>query len=334
MEKRELVSIVTPCYNTGKYIHRLLDSVLEQTYPNIEMFVIDDGSTDNSEEVIKSYIQKFNNRGYQLSLIRQNNSGQSVAIKEGMRLISGKYFVWPDSDDFYASCSAISRMVDAFEQLGDDYGLVRTQENLLEDDSFKVIGCNGKGADVEYERLQLFEDCLYCKNGFYFCSGAYMTDFQKLKKASTLDIYTDKNAGQNWQLMLPLLYNYKCYTIQEPLYNVVVRLASHSRGQYAGFEKTIMKINSYEQTILETLKRINGLPLKNRETYSIEIIKKYCKERILCSFDYHKKTEFDYYYNEGVNMGCIGGKEKMLKAFFYTPIVAKGLFYLKNKLMK
>ena len=44
-----LVTFLTPCFNTGKYIHRLLDSVLKQTYPNIEMYVIDDGSTDNSK---------------------------------------------------------------------------------------------------------------------------------------------------------------------------------------------------------------------------------------------------------------------------------------------
>jgi glycosyltransferase involved in cell wall biosynthesis len=54
MGKRDLVSIVTPCYNTGKYVHRLLESVLNQTYPNIEMFVIDDGSSDNSAEIVKS----------------------------------------------------------------------------------------------------------------------------------------------------------------------------------------------------------------------------------------------------------------------------------------
>lgn len=45
-----LVSVITPCYNTGEIIHRLLDSILKQDYPSVEMLVVDDGSTDNSKK--------------------------------------------------------------------------------------------------------------------------------------------------------------------------------------------------------------------------------------------------------------------------------------------
>lgn len=329
MEK-ELVSLVTPCYNTGAYIHRLLDSVLLQTYPNIEMFVIDDGSTDNSVDVAKSYIPKFEQRRYSLTIVSQENSGQSVAIREGMKMINGKYFVWPDSDDYYASEHSIERMVDAFSRLGDDYGLVRTQENVLEDGSFKVIGCYGDNVTNDYGQKQLFEDCLFCKNHFYFCPGAYMADFEKLKKCTTLDIYTDKNAGQNWQLMMPLLYNYKCYTIQEPLYNVVSRLASHSRGQYVGFDRQMAKIASYEQTIHETLKRIIGLPKKDIENYSSAITKKYCKERMYLAYKYRRKDDFKRLYAEVASVDILGTGDKLMKTFFDYPYVLKGLSLVRR----
>ena len=58
--QKGLVSILTPCYNTGSIVHRLLDSILAQDYPSIEMFAINDGSTDNTEVVIKSYISLNN----------------------------------------------------------------------------------------------------------------------------------------------------------------------------------------------------------------------------------------------------------------------------------
>ena len=70
MEK-ELISILTPSYNNGDIIHRLLDSILMQTYQKIEMFVIDDGSTDNTKEVILKYIDKFSKRGIVLNYIYQ-----------------------------------------------------------------------------------------------------------------------------------------------------------------------------------------------------------------------------------------------------------------------
>ena len=62
-----LVSILTPTYNCGKFIPRLLDSVLRQTYPAIEMHVIDDGSVDDTKDIIDRYVPKFEQRGYRLS---------------------------------------------------------------------------------------------------------------------------------------------------------------------------------------------------------------------------------------------------------------------------
>ena len=108
-----LVSLITPCYNGEKHIGRLLNSILEQTYPNIEHYVIDDGSTDNTADVIKSYIEKYEAKGYSLTYVFQNNSGQSVAINNGLKLIKGEYLLWPDSDDYYSCIDSISILIDA-----------------------------------------------------------------------------------------------------------------------------------------------------------------------------------------------------------------------------
>ena len=97
----KLVSVLTPTYNCGKYITRLLDSVLRQTYPAIDMHVIDDGSVDDTKEIIERYIPEFEQRGYTLHYHYQTNQGQSAAINNHLNLVTGDYFVWPDADDFY-----------------------------------------------------------------------------------------------------------------------------------------------------------------------------------------------------------------------------------------
>ena len=68
-----IVTLITSCYNTEKYIPHLLDSVLSQTYPDIEMIVVDDGSTDGTADVVRTYIPKFKSKGYFLTLLQQNN---------------------------------------------------------------------------------------------------------------------------------------------------------------------------------------------------------------------------------------------------------------------
>ena len=62
-KENPLVSIITPCYNGENVMHRLLDSILSQTYSNIEFILINDGSTDHSEEIWYQYEKKFNEKG-------------------------------------------------------------------------------------------------------------------------------------------------------------------------------------------------------------------------------------------------------------------------------
>lgn len=302
MEKG-LISILTPCYNTAAYLPRLLQSVLSQTYPHVEMFAIDDGSTDNTREVVESYVPRFAERGYRLTYVYQDNGGQSVAIRNGLRLVNGQYLVWPDSDDHYADDCALALMVEALERASAEYGMVRTQENAVEDGTMRVKSVYGLNAH-EHEPESLFEDCLFARNQYYFPPGAYMVDFAKLQEATTLDIYTDHDAGQNWQLMLPMLYRYRCLTIMQPLYNVVERTSSHSRGTYKGYDRMVQKFYSYEETILETLKRIKGMHDDDRERYSLEIRRKYGLLFLNLSLYASRRSDFRQYYQKAKELGA------------------------------
>lgn len=290
MSKR-LVSILTPCYNTAHLVWRLLDSILNQTYPYVEMFLIDDGSTDNISDVFDTYSEKFTEKGYTLNYVKQENQGQSVAINNGLKLIHGEFLVWPDSDDYYASSDAIESMVNCLTECGDDFAMVRTQERLVDEVSLKEIAILG-GEAKEFEDHSLFEDCLFGCNGFYFPPGAYMVRTSALREVLGDTIYTHKDAGQNWQLYLPILYSYKCRTIMAPLYNVLCRESSHSRNAYCGYERQVHKYNIYEQTILNTLSRIKAMPLGELQKYQQQVVAKYVRIRLDLTYQYRRGNDF------------------------------------------
>lgn len=281
----KLVSLLTPCYNTAKYIHRLLDSVLSQRYDHIEMVVVDDGSTDDSAAVVASYMERFSARGYSLRLIRQENQGQSAAINNGLKEIHGDYLAWPDSDDYYASEEAISKMVEALETHGEPFRMVRTQEVLVDDDTLQPLSVVGEGRLFE-EPSSLFADCLLHLNDYYFYPGGYMVDVETLRQETDMEIFTDRNGGQNWQLMLPMLYRHRCLTLPEPLYHVVTRASSHSRGAYQGLEREMLKNNTYQLVVTETLRRIKGMPDGEREAYEKRIVEKYDLVRLEIALRY------------------------------------------------
>lgn len=96
--KENLVSIITPCYNGSKYVYQTIESVLKQTYSNWEMIIIDDGSKDNSVEVISKYVEQDN----RIRLIQQPNGGSANARNNGIRLAEGQYIALLDSDDIWA----------------------------------------------------------------------------------------------------------------------------------------------------------------------------------------------------------------------------------------
>lgn len=246
---KNLVSIITPCYNGEKYISKLLDSVLSQTYSSIEMFIIDDGSTDKSADIIKAYIPKFKKRGFNLEYIYQPNQGQSVAINNALKMVKGDYVVWPDADDYYATPETIEKMVNLLNKTGDDTSMVRVYYNVLDEKDNKIGSFDD--SDATRYKTDLFEDCLFeYGKGFWGVAGGYMAKMSKVdERIPGREIYTERHAGQNYQLALPLLYKYKCVTIEEYLYNLVVHDDSHSRNLSTGDKRQMI----YRRTIKKTL---------------------------------------------------------------------------------
>jgi len=250
---QKLVSVITPCYNADKYIAKLLDSVLGQTYDRIEMIIVDDGSTDSSAEIIKSYSAKFKKRGFNLEYVYQKNQGQSGAINAALKMVKGDYLVWPDADDYYSSNETIEKLVHSLDTSDDSVGMSRVELSVV-DESGKEISEHVTQADDRY-KTNLFESCLFeYGSTFWGAAGGYMIKMSHFDKVSPRrDIYTERSIGQNWQLCLPVLYEYKCLTVGEKLYTIVARRNSHSRR---GVNR-VAREKSYYRTIQQTLNRID-----------------------------------------------------------------------------
>ena len=288
MANNPLVSVIIPCWNAEKCIFRLLDSLLNQTYQNLEIFVIDDGSSDNSAQLVKSYISKFEARHNTLTYIWQEHAGQSYAINKGLKLFSGKYIVWPDSDDFYSSNEAIEKMVQTLENASNDVSMVRTFSLKLDESSLEQVGIN----KVSSFKQDLFYDCLFAKNGFYFTPGQYMARSEVfLERIPNRHIFEEAYSGQNWQMMLPVLYKKKCITLPEILYFVLVRRNSDSRWAYKHFDAAVQQSEVRRQGIIYTLNQIEAIPSDEKKKLITQINEKYDFIFIKSCIRLNKKNE-------------------------------------------
>lgn len=132
------VSVVVPVYNVEKYLKRCLDSIVNQTYKNIEIILINDGSKDNSRDICEEYEKNYEN----IFLINQDNGGLSAARNTGLKLINGDAVTFVDSDD-WLELDAIEYYVDSMKKYNADIVVtnnIRTknyQEKIPQPDSIK-----------------------------------------------------------------------------------------------------------------------------------------------------------------------------------------------------
>ena len=89
------------CYNVSATIEKYFDSILSQTYRNIEIIAVDDGSKDRTGEIIDSYTDRFAANGMKLIHVTQANRGLGGAINTGLKYVTGDFLCWSDPDDFY-----------------------------------------------------------------------------------------------------------------------------------------------------------------------------------------------------------------------------------------
>lgn len=268
--QKQLVSIIVPVYNSQKTIERCLTSILKQTYRNLEVIVVDDGSTDNSVQIINQY--KVDGR---IHLISKKNGGASSARNTGLSLAKGDFIQFVDSDD-YLSSNMTERLVT----------LITTNNCDLVICGYKHINGNRKlhlpkqlydGTDViKNAFLRLWETTyinipwnkLYCRA---LCNG--------------ISFPIEVTLGED--LIFNIQYLKKCQRVfvsEELLYNYY--WAGEGKLTTKFYEKTINDIKAISQSVLSYLGReqyetnldkINGILTKSYK-HSVRTLV-YCKEK-------------------------------------------------------
>lgn len=176
-------SLIVPVYNTEKYIEKCLNSILNQSYKNYEIIVINDGSTDNSVQILDKY--KSNKK---LKIINQKNKGLSEARNEGLKYISGDYILFVDSDDYIEP-----KLLETLNSNITDEDLIRFQTQTV-NDNYEIIekypenefkNLSGKEAFkilttfnyVENAWLYAYKKDYFIKSKYKFMSGMIHEDY-------------------------------------------------------------------------------------------------------------------------------------------------------------
>lgn len=205
------ISVIIPLYNKAKYIRRALDSVLAQTFRDIEIIVVDDGSSDEGPAIVKSY---HDNR---IKIIRQRNAGPGVARNRGLTESTGSLVAFLDADDEWMP-----------EFLEKCFTALKNNPDCDVAAAAYYLGKNRKDISAEFRRREMTDGPwqLYkeindneLKHAIYILHSS-----STLSKKSTIEkyggFYTTDNCrlGEDYYLWLQVMFNHKIFRILKPLW--------------------------------------------------------------------------------------------------------------------
>lgn len=307
-----LISIITPCYNGETFIDGYFNSILNQTYKNLELIFINDGSTDRTEEIVLSYREKLEQAGIQFIYIDQENQGQAAAINQGLRLFHGDYFIWPDSDDLLSPDSIEKRV--QFLIKHPDFSMVRSNADFFDYDTKEYLYRASNHPNRFH--TDIFMD-LILEESYCYC-GCYM-----IKREAFLSIYPNRqikvfSAGQNWQLLIPLTGRFLCGYIDEDLYHIAVRKGSHSRQNY-DYSHQIARQSDLKEILLSSI-AISG---RTDQDYSKIVEIKYIRRYLNIALSEQHFDEAKSYYKELKRNKAVKNQDRQTFLQTFSPKIGK-----------
>jgi len=203
MERETIVTVLMPAYNAGAYIAEAIDSVLDQTMPHFELLIINDGSTDNTEAIIRTY------KDERIVAINQDNRGVANALNTGLEHAKGKYIARFDADDVCFT-DRLRKQLDFLEQ-HQDYVIVGSDAVYISEHGEELCYFNCADHGNEQLKKHLLKNCpfthssvMYRKDEVLFC-GSYE------ERAHNMEDHL---------LWMQLSTQGKFYNIKEPLIKV------------------------------------------------------------------------------------------------------------------
>lgn len=240
-----LVSVVIPCYNHGLYLEETVQSVLNSKYDELEIIIVDDGSTDNSKEVAMLLCSKFSNVSYYF----QTNSGPSVARNFGISQSSGEYILPLDADDL----------------ISDNY-IVEAVSKLNEDPDLKVVYAKANKFGKVNKPWSLKKFSLYnlAMDNLIYVSAIYRkSDWERVNG------YTENKVlvREDWEFWIKLLKD-GGKVIQLPFVGFYYRIHTTSRRKSMSKDKKNAEIDYLNQHHSEFFKKYLNGPLRRNRSLS------------------------------------------------------------------
>jgi glycosyltransferase involved in cell wall biosynthesis len=235
MQSQPLVSIIIPTYNRKHYIADAIDSCLAQTYPNCEIIVVDDGSTDDTEAFLR------NRYGGQIRYIYQDNQGPAIARNTGIATAKGELIQFCDADDQLVK-NKIQRCVDYLLA----YPTVAVVHTY-----YQFVASDGK-TPLETPPFPQFTDNLFCE--LLKLTGNHILISSTIVRKSALDdvgVFADDpeyRSAEDWDLFLRLSSKYKFHGISQALVLRRMHSSMLSDDKYYGALgrlKTIQNARNY-----------------------------------------------------------------------------------------
>lgn len=235
-----MISIIIPAYNVERYIARSIECCLKQTYSDIEVVVINDGSTDSTSAIVKSLSTKDS----RIILVEKANGGLVSARKEALQHVSGNFVFFLDADDVIDE-----NTIESLAQYTKDYDVI-VADFLLENENGKVLPCQHKNKKVfGDDKIGLYSNFLSKSITASLCGRLIRTDM--LKDFSTpIHITTGEDVITN--LIMVKNHNPRIKVINIPFYHYIQY--PHSMANTKN-RKTLMKRVEYAQWVLDFMRQ-------------------------------------------------------------------------------